>query len=125
MKCRHPGREAGMTTLGFMILAVFVGLIAFAAIRLTPVYLNYMKVSGVLEGVYKEFDGQNPSRGAIRLSIARRFDVESVSVINAKDITVTADNAGFVVAATYDHTTPFIGNINFSVHFDKQVLVRR
>ena len=125
MKCRQPGREAGMTTLGFMIIAVFVGLIVFAAIRLTPVYLNYMKVSGVLEGVYQEFDGQNPSRGAIRTSIARRFDVESVSVINARDITVTADNAGFVVAATYDHKTPFIGNINFSVHFDKQVLVRR
>ena len=125
MKCRQPGREAGMTTLGFMIIAVFVGLIVFAAIRLTPVYLNYMKVSGVLEGVYQEFDGENPSRGAIRTSIARRFDVESVSVINARDITVTADNAGFVVAATYDHKTPFIGNINFSVHFDKQVLVRR
>ncbi|MBT8079204.1 MAG: DUF4845 domain-containing protein [Gammaproteobacteria bacterium] len=125
MKCRQPGREAGMTTLGFMIIAVFVGLIVFAAIRLTPVYLNYMKVSGVLEGVYQEFDGQNPSRGAIRTSIARRFDVESVSVINARDITVTTDNAGFVVAATYDHKTPFIGNINFSVHFDKQVLVRR
>ena len=114
-----------MTTLGFMIIAVIVGLIAFAGIRLTPVYLNYMKVSGVLEGVFQEFDGQNPSRGAIRTSIARRFDVESVSVINARDISVTADNAGFVVAATYDHQTPFIGNINFSVHFDKQVLVRR
>ena len=77
-----------MTTLGFMIIAVIVGLIAFAGIRLTPVYLNYMKVSGVLEGVFQEFDGQNPSRGAIRTSIARRFDVESVSVINARDISI-------------------------------------
>ena len=125
MGSRHPARQAGMTTLGFMILAVFVGLIAFAAIRLTPIYLNYMKVAGVLEGVHKEFDGQNPSRGAIRTSITRRFDVESVSVISAKDITVTAENTGFIVAATYDHTSPFIGNISFTVHFDKQVLVRR
>ena len=122
-RCR--ARQAGMTTLGFIILAVFVGLIAFGAIRLTPVYLNYMKVAGVLDGVHMEFDGQNPSRGAIRTSISRRFDVESVSVLTARDITVTADNTGFVVAATYDHTAPFIGNISFTVHFDKQVLVRR
>ena len=118
-------RQGGMTTLGFLILAVFVGLFAFAFIRLTPVYLNYMKVAGVLDGVHKEFDGQNPSRNAIRTSISRRFDVESVSQISARDIDVKNDNNGFIVQATYDHTAPFIGNVSFTVHFDKQVLVRK
>ena len=125
MNSRFPAREAGMTTIGFLIIGIFVGLIAFAAIRLTPVYLNYMKVAGVLDGVHTEFDGQSPTRGAIRTSIARRFDVESVSVLSAKNIIVTTENSGFIVAATYDHTSPFIGNISFTVHFDKQVLVRR
>jgi len=122
---RRRGREAGMTTLGFIILVAFLGLFAYAAIRLTPVYLNYFKVIGVVEGVYKEFDGQNPTRAAIRTSIARRFDVESISVITARDIKVTQENAGFMVAAVYDHTEPFIANVSFTVHFDKQVLVRR
>ena len=43
-------RQRGMTTLGFIILACFVGLCAFAVIRLTPVYLNYLKVAGVVNG---------------------------------------------------------------------------
>lgn len=120
-----PSRQKGMTTLGFLILAVFVGLFAFAAIRLAPVYLNYLKVAGVLNGVHDEFDSQNPSRGAIRTSINRRFEIESVSVISDRDIKVTADTAGFVVEAHYDHTTPFIGNLYFTVRFDKKVLVRR
>jgi len=118
-------REEGMTTLGLLILVVFVGLFAFAAIRLTPVYLNYLKVAGVLDGVYKEFDSQNPSRSAIRTSISRRFDVESVSVITARDIQVTQQDGGFLVAAQYDHTTPFISNVYFTVRFDKTALVRR
>ena len=118
-------RQAGMTTLGFLILAVFIGLFAFAFIRLTPVYLNYMKVAGVLDGVHKEFDSQNASRNAIRTSISRRFDVESVSEISAKDIKVTTDSNGFVVQAVYDHPAPFIGNVSFTVHFEKEVLVRR
>lgn len=122
---RTSSREAGMTTLGFLILVVFVGLFAFAAIRLAPVYLNYVKVAGVLDGVYDEFDSQNPSRGAIRSSINRRFEVESVSVISDREIKVTADSGGFLVQAQYDHTTPFIGNIYFTVRFDKEVLVRR
>ena len=83
MNSRYPARQAGITTLGFIVIALFVGLIAFGALRLTPIYLNYMKVAGVLDGVHTEFDGQNPSRGAIRTSVSRRFDVESVSILRA------------------------------------------
>lgn len=122
---RTPGHERGMTTLGMLILAAFIGLFAFGAIRLAPVYLNFFKVKGVIDGVQQEFDGQNPSRAAIRTSINRRFEVESVSVVSNTDIKVTPDDGGFLVEASYDHTTPYIGNLYFTVRFDKRVLVRR
>ncbi len=125
MQSRIVRRERGMTTLGLLILVVFVGLFAFAGIRLTPIYLNYLKVAGVLDGVYKEFDSQNATRSAIRTSISRRFDVESVSVITARDIEVTQQDGGFMVVAQYDHTTPFINNIYFTVRFDKSAMIRR
>ena len=129
---RHPtpmkrtqARQAGITTVGFLILAVFIGLFAFAGMRLSPVYLNYMKIAGVLDGVFKEFDSQNPSRASLQKSIRRRFDVESVSVITARDIKIVNESGGFRIEAVYDHMAPFIGNVSFSVHFDKKVLVRR
>lgn len=129
---RHPtpmkrtqARQVGITTVGFLILAVFIGLFAFAGMRLSPVYLNYMKVAGVLDGVFKEFDSQNPSRASLQKSIRRRFDVESVSVITARDIKIVNESGGFRIEAVYDHMAPFIGNVSFSVHFDKKVLVRR
>lgn len=118
-------RQAGITTLGFVILALFLGLFVFAALRLTPLYLNYMKVVGVVEGVREEFDGQKPTNALIRSSVSRRFDVESVSIIGWRDVTVTAVDGGLEVAAVYDHPTAFIGNVSFVVHFNKTVLVRR
>ena len=124
-KWRNKRQQAGMTTLGLIILVLFVGLFAFAGIRLTPVYLNYMKVVGVVDGVGKEFDGANASRSAIRTSISRRFDIESVSIITAKDVKETTVDGGCEVAATYSHKSPFIANIYFVVDFDKRVLVRR
>lgn len=120
---RHGQR--GITTLGLIILVAFIGLFVFAGIRLMPVYLNYFKVAGVVNGVFDEFDRQNASRAQIRTSISRRFEVESVGVINARDIAVTSVDGGIEVSAKYDHTSPFIGNISFTVHFDKTVLVRR
>ena len=124
-KWRNKRQQAGMTTLGLIILVLFVGLFAFAGIRLTPVYLNYMKVIGVVDGIETEFDGPGASRSAIRNSISRRFDIESVGIITAKDVKVTSVDGGFEVAATYSHKAPFIANISFVVDFDKRVLVRR
>lgn len=118
-------RQAGMTTLGLIILVAFLGLFAFAGLRLTPVYLNYMKVLGVVNGVYEEFDGTGASRGTIRSSLARRFDIDSVGVIDAKDVIVTKVDGGHEVAAVYSHKTPFIANVSFVVDFDKRVLIRR
>jgi hypothetical protein len=118
-------RQAGMTTLGLIILVSFLGLFAFAGIRLTPVYLNYMKVVGVIDGVDEEFDGTGATSTAIRKSISRRFDIESVAVITAKDVTVKKTTEGYEVAAAYSHKAPFIANVSFLVDFDKRTTVRR
>ena len=124
-KGRMKKRQAGITTLGLVILASFVGLFAFAGIRLAPVYLNYMKVVGVVDGVRNEFDGTGASRAQIRSSISRRFDIESVGIIAAKDVKVVKVDGGHEVAATYSHKAPFIANVSFVVDFDKRTLIRR
>jgi hypothetical protein len=118
-------RQAGMTTLGVIILVSFIGLFAFAGMRLTPVYLNYMKVAGVVSGVQKEFDGVNATRISIRRSISRRFDIDSVGELTAKDVKVTKVDGGHEVAATYSHKAPFIANVSFIVDFDKRAIIRR
>lgn len=119
------GRQEGMTTLGLIILVSFLGLFAFGFIRLTPVYLNYFKVAGVVEGAFKEFDGQGANAGTIRSYVARRFDIESISEITARDIKVTTVDGGLEVSAQYDHKAPFIANVNFLVEFDKRAVIRR
>jgi len=118
-------RQAGMTTIGIVVMLAFAGIFAFGFLRLTPVYLNYMKIVGVVDGVRKEFDGHGPTSSGVRRSIRRRFDVESVGVIAARDVKVTSVDGGLEVSAVYEHTAPFIGNIYFTVRFDKTVIIRR
>ena len=124
-KPRLLRRQQGMTTMGVIILVAFVGIFAFAAIRLVPVYLNYMKVASVVSGVVQEFDGAGATSNMIRRSISNRFDIEMVSEIKSKDVTVTKVSGGYEVAAVYSHKAPFIANISFVVDFDERGLVRR
>lgn len=122
---RSIARQSGMTTLGLIILVLFVGLFVFAGIRLTPVYLNYMKVAGVITGVQEEFDGAGPTTTTIRNSISRRFDVDSVGIIRAKDVQIKPVDGGYEVSAVYSHKADFIGNVSFVVDFDKRAMIRK
>jgi len=122
---RSQSFQAGVTALGTLILITFLGLFTFEAILLTPTYLNYMKVTAILDGVAKEFDSDDPTRRRVRKSISQRFDAENIRAITAKDIKIVADSDGFQLEAVYDHTIPVIANVSFTVHFDKKVLLRR
>lgn len=119
-------KQSGMTLLGFVIMASLAGLLVFAGIRLTPVYLEYMKIVSVLDGTKKEFDGKGADLASLRRSIQRRFDVESVSVVKMADFKVTKSPAGgYILAIAYEHKAPYIANINFVVDFDKTVEIIR
>jgi len=52
-------RQRGMTMLGIILVVVVVGAWIYAGIRLTPLYLEYMRVASTLEKVRDEFDS-NP-----------------------------------------------------------------
>ena len=52
---RH--RERGVTFLGWVVILLPVALVLYAGIRLTPVYLEYMKVARTLEQVQRRVQG--------------------------------------------------------------------
>ena len=62
--------------LGYIILVVFLGVFVFGALRLAPLYLNYMKVVGVVDGIFNEFDGK-------RLRVLR-FELPSRVVLTSR-----------------------------------------
>ena len=120
---RH--RQQGMTLLGFLILGAFVGLFVLAGIKLVPVYMEYAKIKSTLEQVRDEHEGQKPSIEQIRSAIERRFDIESVTTLTARDIQITRIEGGFELRATYDGRTSYLGNLYLVAEFDNAVEVMR
>jgi len=64
---RH--RERGVTFLGWIVLLIPVALVLYAGIRLTPVYLEYMKIARTLEQVSEENQGETVDPRALRGAI--------------------------------------------------------
>jgi hypothetical protein len=117
-------RQRGMTFLGIVVLVIVVGAWVYSAIRLTPKYLEYVKVAATLEKVRDEYDS-NPGTTdfMLRKAIERHFDIEMVDVITSNDIEIRKEGGTFFVRAAYDTTVPLVSNVSFLVSFDKTVEV--
>jgi hypothetical protein len=116
--------QHGMTFIGLLCILALAGVVVYAGVRLTPVYLNYMKIARTLESVASEVKGDNPDPAAIRNLIDRHFNIEDPSIVTVKDIEITKDEGGVEMHVVYDDTVPYVANVSLSVHFDKTVKVR-
>jgi hypothetical protein len=118
-------KQQGMTLIGMVIVAMIAGIFVLAAIRLVPVYLEYMKIDSSLDAMKRDLDGSNAGPGQIRTSLERRFDIEGVRNLTSKDVVIERTANGYRVQADYEGRTPFIANVYFLVDFDKSVEVQR
>jgi hypothetical protein len=121
---RGRRRQAGITAIGFLILAGLFGIVGYAALKLVPMYLQNMRLTTVLNGVRDELDGTGATAGTIRNAVARRFEVEGITVPRENVMIQQASN-GYQLRIQYDNRTPFLADIWFLVTFDKQVEIRR
>ncbi len=117
-------RQRGMTMLGIIVVVAVVGAWIYAGIRLTPKYLEYMRVAATLEKVRDEFSS-NPgsTEFMLRKAVERHFDIEMVEVITSNDIEIKKEGSVFTMRAAYEDTVPLAGNVSFLVTFDKAVEV--
>lgn len=118
-------QQEGITAIGFMILAAFIGMFAWAALQLLPIYLEQMKVASVLTDVKGELDGQRAQPSNIRTAIGKRLNVEMVDVLHQRDFKITKSENGHKVQAKFDQSAPYVANVSLVVSFDKTVEIMR
>ncbi len=118
-RSRHHQR--GVTFLGWLILLAPVAVVVYAGIRLAPVYLNYMRVARSVEQTASSFagDASGVSTQAIRSSLEKRFDIESIDFPTVKDITIQREGTSWTIEAKYEDVAPLFANLSLHVEFDK------
>jgi len=104
--------QRGITFLGLLILAVLVGVVALAGIKLVPMYVNDLKLS-------KEVTAQN-----IQYALYKKFSVEDINL--PKDsIKVAPSKNGFSVRIQWENRASYLGDVWLMVIFDKTVEIRK
>jgi hypothetical protein len=120
---RHSQR--GVTFIGWLFLLSAVGAVAYQGIRLTPLYLNYMRVARSLDRL-KEPGPEGTTVGptnaqSLRTTLSRSFEINSIDLPDLKDIDIHREGEHWVAIADYDDDAPLFGDITLVVHFHKEV----
>jgi hypothetical protein len=115
-------RQRGVTAIGWVVLLIPVAIVLYAGIRLTPIYLNYMKVARSLEQLQDSTSSSDvASATAVRQALERYFDIEGLDFPALADIGVRRDQGQWIVQAAYEDGAPLFANISITVAFDKTV----
>jgi hypothetical protein len=117
-------RQKGITFIGWLILLVPVAIVAYAGIRLAPMYLNYMKVAKAISQVAAGHAGGgqiNPTE--VRKDLTNHLYIDSVTYPTADAIEVVRDGDKWLVQANYEDEAPLFAGISLVVKFEKRATI--
>lgn len=119
-----PRSQAGITVLGFLIIATLLGVVGLGAIKVTPMYLQNMRLSTILTDVKRDLDGKGADQNSIRYALAKRFSIEDID-LPRDNLKISQSRDGYSVRIQYENRAPYFADIWLVVAFDKQVEIRR
>jgi Tfp pilus assembly major pilin PilA len=116
-------KSRGITFIGFIILLLVIGFFAYLAMRLVPMYVEYMGVVKAMEQVRSEPGANNRSPEEIRRSLSLKFDTQYVdsNAVPPQAIRVIREGNSQSLNINYERRVPFIHNIELLATFDKTV----
>jgi len=109
---RHfPGRRAqrGVTLMGLLFWAGFVGFVAYIAVRTLPTVNELMTIQRAVDKIA----ASPPATVAeIRSAFERQKEIEySIESISGKDLEITKEDGRVVIAFAYDKEVPLFGPV--------------
>lgn len=117
-------KQIGVTFIGWLVLLMPVAIVGYGVIRLTPVYLNSMKVSKALKETAADFKGEeqiNPV--TVRVALEKRFDIDSITFPDVKSVEIAREGDKWALTSNYEDKVTLFKNLSLLVQFDKRAVV--
>jgi len=109
-----------LTFLSLLIVLAVIGFFAYIGIKLTPVYLEHFSVTSSLQSLAEE-ESQGLAVGELRSRLLKRLEINNVSHVTEKDISIRSDAGSKKVTIQYEVQEPFYGNVSLLLSFEDSV----
>jgi len=111
-------RQAGLSFLSILLIAIMVGFFVMSGIRMAPSYMEYLTIKDVVGAIATEPGAKEHSVAAIRRRLETNFNTNQIYGLRARDIEVYRENGETYIDANYEARIPLVGNIDAVMKFE-------
>lgn len=115
--------QRGITMIGFILLLAVGGFFAYIAMKLVPVYTEYMGVVKSMNQLQTEPGIASKDISEIRQLLNTKFSIQYVddATVPPQNVQLKKQSGAASLRVFYDKRVDFIYNVDLLVSFDKTV----
>lgn len=117
---KNKNKQLGMSMIGLVLFMSLLAFVVYAGIRLGPIYNEYYSVVKAMKLVANKPGASNKTPSAIKSEMMKNFHTSYIERVNKSHIKVIRSR-GKQLQVKYDVQEPFIGNLDFLIHFENSV----
>ena len=104
--------QSGMTLIGFVVVLAVVGLFAYVAMKLIPMYSEYYAVKQALKGLTQEPGIADKDPAKIQDLFFRRLYISYAENVKEENVDIKRIDNGWQMNVNYEVRKPIISNLD-------------
>ena len=125
MRTGLKSKQAGITLIGFVLLAAVFGIVIFAGMKVFPLYLERMRIGTVLGDIQEELGTGGNTPQSIKYALDNRFYVESLPPLARGEYEIERSTGGFLVKIHRESRSSFLADLSFVMEINEQIEISR
>lgn len=110
-------RQQGLGWFGLVFVFGTIAFFAIIVVKVGPLYLNHFQMVSIVKSVANNADMGSSGPGEIRIALQRRWDIDYIKQVEAKDIKIKRTERGRVLAYDYEARANLFYNIFVAIQF--------
>lgn len=110
-------RQRGLTIIGFVLVAVVVGIFVVVGARMVPAYIEYYSVQKSIEKSL--YDARDPgSIGEVRRTFEKYLATDYIESVRPSDLEMTKEGNQTTVSVAWTRILPLVANVSLYIEFE-------
>ena len=111
-------RQHGMGIFGILGVLAMLGFFAMCIIKMTPPYLEFLSIRGIVTDIVKDPDSVDKSSSEIRRKLDYTFNTNQIYELDWKDVEVYQKKGRHYIDARYEVRMPIMWRVDAVLKFD-------
>ncbi len=108
-------KQQGLSFFGFIIIGVFVGVMAVIFMKVVPAYNQYFSIKKTIARLAKENAGSTPA--AIKDAFSRNAEIGYIEDVKPDDLKSTQVGSVTRIVVNYEKIVPLLDNVSLLFDF--------